>query len=196
MARQPADKNFSTRIPVLVKVDMTTSTPKVIWAHEKPLLEEVHGEGNVTEITVDRMDEGYTEKVSPALLVHNKKQDRTLPPSQTLGIGFVFLGTPEAEYARLSDAYGKHPDIDMTVVEKVYGRLQTGPFRDLLKRPRLQDLPDAQLRVLIGDFGYPADISKDSTQEEKREHADKVRGLREMTTDSLLELAKEVGVEI
>lgn len=196
MARQPADKNFSTRIPVVIKVEMTTSTPRVIWAHEKPILEELHGEDNVQEIPVEKIDEGYSEKVAPNLLTYNKKQDRVLRPSETLGIGFVFVGEPASEYARLADAYGKHPDIDVSLVEKVYGRFQSGQFAQLLKKPKLSDLPDQQLRSLIAEFGYPGDISKDATPEEKKDHADKVRGLREMSSDDLLKLAGDVGVEI
>lgn len=202
MARTPAEKPskasgmFSTRIPVLIKVEMTTHTPRVIWAHEKPILEELHGEDNVQEVSLEKLDEGYTDKVSPALLLHNKKQDRTMPPSQTLGIGFVFLGDAASEYSRLVDAYGKHPDIDMSIVEKVYGRYQSGQFERLLAKPQMQDLPDQQLRALIAEYGYPGDIGKDATPQEKADHAQKVRELRDLPTEGLLALAEEVGVEI
>jgi len=196
MARTPADKNFSTRIPVLIKVEMTTSTPRVIWAHEKPLLEELHGEDNVIDVPLEKIDEGYVDKIAPNLLTYNKTQDRIQRPSDTLGIGFVFIGEPEAEYSRLVDAYGRHPEINMSLVEKVYGRLQAGAFTQLLKKPRLQDLPDQQLRSLIAEFGYPGDINKDATVDEKKEHADKVRGLRVMSSDDLLKLAGDIGVQI
>jgi hypothetical protein len=194
MARQSAD--VSTRIAVTIFRDMTSTTPRVIWAHEKPLLEEIHGEGNVNEIPLDKLDEGYTASVSPALLMHNKKQDRILKPSDSLGIGFVFTGDPAAEYQRLVEAYGKHPDIDMPVVEKVYGRLQGGAFTRLLGKPQMKDLPDQQLRSLIADYGYPGDIDKDSTPEEKKAHSAKVVALRDMPTAELLKLAADVGVEI
>ena len=191
-----SDKVFSTRIPVLVKVELTTATPRVIWAHEMPVLQEIHGEDNVQPIPIEKFDEGWTEKISPALLQYNKTQDKVARPSESQGIGFVFIGNPAAEYNRLEMAYGRHKDIDMTVVEKVYGRYQAGNFERLLPRATLRDLPDQQLRALITDYGYPGDLNKDSTAEEKRVHADKVRELRVMPNAGLLKLADEMAIEI
>jgi len=154
MARKPAENDLlSRRIAVLIKRDMTAATPRVIWAHEKPILEEIFGEGNVEEIPTDDFNEGYSSKVPVSFLIHNKKQDEIPPPSETLGLGFVFIGDPDAEYQRLADAYGRHADVDMSVVEKVYGRLQNGAFKKLLQAPALSNLPDAQLVSLIVSYG-------------------------------------------
>lgn len=195
--KSAATDNFSRRIPVLIKRDMTAATPRIIWSHEKPILEEVFGEGSVADIEdVDKFDEGYSAKTPAAFLIHNKKQDSIPKPSQSLGIGHIFIGDAASEYQRLADSYGKHADVDMPVVEKVYGRFQSGTFAKLLGKPVLADLPDDQIRSLIADYGYPGVIDKDATPEEKAEHAGKVRALREMTGEGLIELAESIGIEI
>lgn len=194
--KSAANDRFSKRIAVLIKRDMTAATPRIIWSHEKPILEEVFGEGAITEIDPEQFDEGYSDKTPAAFMIHNKKQDSIPKPSESVGIGHLFIGDPAAEYQRLADAYGKHVDVDMPVIEKVYGRYQSGTFSKLLPKPELSDLPDDQIRVLISEYGYPGLIDKDATAEEKAEHASKVRSLREMTGDALVELAVSIGVEI
>jgi hypothetical protein len=201
MARQSAQlasssRMFSTRIPVEIKIDMTQSTPRVIWAHEKPLLEALHGEDKVVDIDVAKLDEGFVAKIAPNLLTWNKKQDDVLPPSQSLGIGFVFHGDPRAEYSRLADVYGKHPDVDMTIVENVYGRYQQGRFEQMLPKPDLDDLPEQQLRSLIREYGYPGDVDKDATPEQKEAHRKAVLELRVMAKPALVELAQTLDVQL
>jgi hypothetical protein len=125
MARNTAaEKVLSRRILVEVDRDMTAKTPKVIWKHEFSILEAIYGEGKVKELDPKSMDDGYTAKVSPALLPWNKKQEPVTRPSEAAGIGFVFTGDARAEYDRLANAYGKLPDENILAVEKVYGRFQ------------------------------------------------------------------------
>lgn len=165
---------YSKRILVLIDRDMTAKTSKVIWAHEKPILEELFGEGMVVEVDAESMNDGYSSKIRPDLLPFNKAQDMILPPSETSGVGFLFVGDPQQEYERLIHAYGKHPDENMPVVEKCYGRFNGGVFAKLLKTPKLTDLPTLQLTEILRAYG--AEIPKDAT------HAD------------LLKLAEEFDV--
>jgi hypothetical protein len=170
--RKEEQKHFSHRMLVLVKRDMTNHTPKVIWAHELPLLEEIHGEGNIEVTDASVLDDGYSEKISPALLVHNKKQDPVPRPSETHGLGYLFIGAREMEYQRLTEIYGRCADENMPVVEKVYGRFRAGDFARLTPVPELSDLPVGQLRGLL------------------LEH-----GIEPQEGDDLVALAKDAGIE-
>ncbi len=178
MPRKPSeDKMLSRRVLVNIKRDQTAAIPRVIWQHEKPILEELFGEGNVVEVDVSTLDEGYSAKPAPELLIHNKKQDAILPPSETAGIGYVFIGSPQVEFQRLISAYGMHPTIQSSTAEHVYGRFQEGRFAGVIGFPSVADLPDAQLRSLALEFGVePADV-KQADQEKLRKIVDEVGAL-------------------
>jgi|GEM_PF-6681736 len=191
-----SEKQLSRRVLVNIKRDMTEITPRVIWQHEKPILEELFGEGNITEVDPATLDEGYNPKASPSMLIYNKTQDVVQKPSETQGIGFVFIGDPAVEYQRLAEVYGKHKDENVLLVEKIYGREQSGQFRRLMGSPSLTDLPEAQIRSLILGYGYAPDTHKDASQEEKQATLAMRKALAEMKHDGLVKLAEEVGVEI
>lgn len=193
MARE---KTLSRRILVNIKRDMTEITPRVIWAHEKPLLEAIHEEGNVTLVDASTLDQGYREKPSPDMLVYNKTMEKPSRPSASLGLGFVFIGNPEAEYQRLHDVYGRMADENVRVVEKVYGRFQGGSFARLMGNPELDDLPEAQLRALILDYGYAPEPHKDAAPDEKNEMWGRRKALFAMGHAELVKTAQEVGVEL
>lgn len=157
-AAKKQDKQlYSQRIMVLVRRDMTAATPRVIWSHEKPILEAIFGEDTIEEVNPKTLDEGYNPKVSPEMLVHKPKngakQDAIIRPSESHGLGFLFIGDPAMEYQRLAEHYGRLPDENITAVERVYGRFQGGSFGSLLASPSLQDLPESQLRSLIHSYG-------------------------------------------
>lgn len=189
-------KQLSRRVLVTIKRDLTEITPRVIWQHEKPILEELFGEGNVVDVDVSTLDDGYNPKASPALLPFNKTQETVQRPSETQGVGFVFIGDPQVEYQRLSDVYGKHKEENVLLVEKIYGRFQAGNFARLMGKPTLHDLPEAQIRSLILGYGYAPDTHKDASQEEKQATLQARKALSEMKLDGLVKLAEEVGVEI
>lgn len=170
-------KLLSRRVLVVVKRDQTTATPRVVWQHEIPILEAIFGEGNVTLPDPSTMDDGYSPKIARELLIYNKSQDPILPPSETASIGFVFIGSPAVEYERLVGAYGMHPEVRQSYCENVYGRFQENRFSGVLGRATLEDLPEAQLRQLVRDFGGE-DRAKD------------------MKAEDLSKLAAELGVEV
>ena len=198
---KPADQalpdNLSRRIMVLIKRDQTTATPRVVWRHEFPILEAVFGEGNVTEVDRDSLDEGYTAKLSPTLMPFNKSQDAPRKPSDVASLDFAFIGSPQGEYERLAMVYGKHNEINQTFVENVYGRFGAGLFARVLGKPRLADLPADQLRSLALAWGYSLPIStKDSSAEERKEAADAHYKFNTMKAPELVKLAEELGVEL
>lgn len=204
MARQPAtaattaSRNIvSRRVLVTIKRDQTAETPRVVWAHEIPLLEEIHGEGNVKPVESATLDDHFSPKVSPEMLVHNKVQDAISPPSTNLGLGFVFLGDHRVEYQRLEAVYGMHPEVKMPIVEKVYGRFQDDKFSRLLGQPEVEDLPDAQLRELVASYGgAPQQPAYEATADEKKQALAAIQAFRTAPRQKLLEQAAELGVEI
>lgn len=199
MARQPAarsDKRISRRILVNIRRDMTEVTPRIIFEHEKPLLEELHGEGNIKDVDPATMDEGYNPKPRADMLPYNKTMDLVARPSVSMGLGFVFIGDANVEFQRLEAAFGKHPKENVSVVEKVYGRFQDGRFAALLGIPDMDDLPEAQLRSLVLDYGYAPEPHKDAGPEEKNEAWAKRKALATMGHAELAKVAQDLGVEL
>lgn len=199
MARHPApqavsDKVLSRRVLVNVKRDMTAVIPRVLWQHEVPLLLELFE--NVTEVDPSTLDEGYSGTPRPDLLPYNKTMDKVAKPSTTVGIGHVFIGDHESEYQRLEAVYGKHPDENVHMVAKIYGRFQDGKFSRLLGEPELSDLPETQLRGLILDYGYAPEPHKDAGPDEKNEAWKKRKALATMTCADMVKIAEELGVQI
>lgn len=196
-AAAPRTKPLSRRVLVNIHRDQTTATPRVVWHHEVPILEVIFGEGNVRQVLPETLDEGYTERPSPEMLVHNKRQDRVARPSESLGLDWVFIGDVEAEYQRLAACYGRHVEVNTPNVEYVYGRLSTGAFDRLIGTPTLDDLPDAQLRELITQAGYgPTQPTFQASAEERKAAAETWAAWLALTHDELVKLAEESGVEI
>lgn len=198
MARTAADKSskqLSRRIAVLVDIDLTIKTPKVIWEHEKPLLDFMH-DGKVTDITAASMDEGYSPRQNRQLMPYNKTQDLVLRPSVANGLGFIFTGDPEAEYDRLQSAYGYAKEEKVFVVEKIYGRFQEGRFSALIGKPELEDLPELQLRSLIREWGLePDDSHKDMSESEKNAASAARQAYLKADRATLLEMCEAGQVE-
>jgi len=191
------ETHVSRRILVTVKRDQTTATPRVIWQHELPILEAVFGEGNVVETDRAALDEGYTARVQPSMLVHNKKQDAPTKPSEAAGIDFVFIGNPQAEFDRMGFVYGRHPEVNQSFVENVYGRMSVGAFKRALGKPTLSTMPPEQLRSLLMAYGYSLPLASwDSTDTEKRAVADAHATFYGLPHGALVKLAEECGVEI
>lgn len=191
------DKVLSRRILVVIAhgKDAMSKISKVIWHHEFPILEEVHGKNNIKIVDGTTMDEGYSARISPNLLPYNKTQDRIKPPSEVAGLGNVFYGSAEAEYERLAAAYGMHPEVKTSVVEYVYSRFSEGRFERALGLSGYEDMPDAQLRGIVVDYGYLPQINRDSTPEERRAAGDAYAKLNTMPREELLKLVEELAGE-
>lgn len=194
--RQSDDKQLSRRILVMVSRDPMLKTPRACWQHEFPILEAVFGDGNVTVIDPATLDEGYSATVRPDMLVHNKTQDTITRPSESQGLGFVFIGNPEVEYQRMADVYGRLPDENRMFVEAIYGRAQEKRFAALVGSPELSDLPEAQLRALILDYGYAPIPHKDAGADEKNNCFKLRKELSAMPLAGLVSLAETLGVEV
>jgi len=200
MPRKPAaaeEKPLSKRVLVLIKREQTTATPRVVWRHERPILEAIFGDGNAEEIDPETMNEGYTPKASPQLLIHNKKQDIAAKPSEAAGVGYVFIGDPRAEYERLVAAYGMHPEIKESFAEHVFGRFQSGMFATIVGSPTLEDLPEQQLRDLISAYGYTMPEATYQSDDDERKQATQARAhFLALSHAELVKTAQEYGVEV
>lgn len=192
-------KQLSRRIMVEIDRDMTAKTPKVIWEHELPILEVIFGEGRVQRIEPKTLDDGFSARRDPTLEVWNKNTDAPRKPSESVGLGFVFCGNPQAEYSRLVETYGKHTEQSLPNVEYVYGRF-IGPnceFANLVGQADLEDLPEEQLRSLLRDYGYLQAIDATSaTDEQRKQYAEDVKRFESMSRDELIAAAIDVGVQI
>lgn len=196
MAKNPttAQKTLSRRVLVLIKRDITSSVSRVVWQHEVPLLEIVHGEGNVTQPDPATMDEGFRARPTRDLLVHNKQQEDFRPPTEVARIGWVFHGNPRAEYERLEALYGKKADKDELIVESVYGRYQAGNFERMVGGAGAEDMPESQLRSLLLEQGLVPDSHKDSTKEEKADIALLRQAFAAKTREQLVAMIEDEGV--
>lgn len=187
---------LSRRVLVNVRRDVYTSTPQIVWQHEIPILEEIHGEGNVAEVDPQSMDEGYQARPTPDLLPFNKKQDQIAKPSTTQGIGYVFFGSAQVEYNRLVGAYGRHMEKPIPNVEAVYGRYQDGNFSKVVGQAALADLAEPQLVELIKSYGYLPEATFDSTDQEKAEAAKARAELLTKKQPELVKIAEGLGVAV
>jgi hypothetical protein len=190
-------KQLSRRVLVVVKRDLTDSIPVVAWEHELPLLESIHGEENISRPDPSTLDDGYKAKPSAAMLVYNKTQEVVPRPSENLGLGFVFVGDPRAEYSRLEGRYGRSAENEkVSVVEYVYGRFQENRFAPLLGQPTLEDLPEGQLRQMIRDAGIFQPARFEDSKEVKDAASKQAADFIAFTKAQLVKLAAEAGLEV
>lgn len=207
MPRQPAirhndgpddSKPLSRRVLVNIHRDKDMQVvPRVVWAHEVPILEAIHV--NVRQVEdISTLDEGYTAKPRREMFPWVANASAPPRPSQALCLGWVFVGDAEAEYERLVMCYGMHPEIKQSWVENVYGRFSGGTFERVLGRPTLEDLPEAQLRSLILETSFytlPTATFK-ATEEERKAAEAKHHEFATMTRGDLIKLARDAGVNL
>lgn len=199
MTRKTANdtpKMLSTRTLVVISRDQTAATPRTVWAHEIPILEAIFGEGMVRVQEPEALDEGYNPRPSPELLIYNKTQDKVRRPSETQGLGFVFIGDPRNEFERLCSLYGRHPDVNQAYAEYIFGRFDSGKFSQLVGKPELSDLPDDQLRALAVQYGFIPVVGDKASDEEKKAQAAKQLELSNADTAALLKIADELQIQL
>ena len=105
------------------------------WTHEVPLLREIHASVNVVEPDNVEFDHSHLH----------------------LGERFT-CESVEDEWARLEGVYGMHPEVKMSVVEKVYGssmRLEEhlGDWKAEPVEDEFETMSNGELRKWLGDRG-------------------------------------------
>lgn len=189
------DNLVSRRVLVNIKRDQTTSTPRVVWAHEFPILEMIWQEGNVTVVEAEEIDKGFTRKAGADMMPYNKVQDDFRPPSEGLSLGWAFTGDPREEYDRMAEVYGNVPDTRTPFVEAVYGRFNSGNFARAIGRPTVEDLPEGQLRHLLLANGYHLPVvTWESSEAERKIGMEAIQKFNTAPKAELVKLAAEMDV--
>jgi hypothetical protein len=126
--------------------NVTDRTPTVVWEHEVPLLEEVHGEGAIEVI------EDIDDLLDKSIVRGRKENIEHIV--KTHGINDVFHGDPFEEYQRLATKFGQHTEVRMSVVEKVYGAYRDGAFKTACGGGEdYEEMTIHQLRALCDELG-------------------------------------------
>lgn len=133
---------MSKRVLVTIDRGMTDKTGKVVWDHEIPILNAVHG-ADVTEVDLSAVEDlrgtalvlaGTTQIVDPKdpRFKDQAKEKVSLVEvlKRNLSLGKPFSGSVDDEYERLVAMYGTHPDYGLPFVEYVYGRPEQGRFHE------------------------------------------------------------------
>lgn len=122
------------RIMVLVRRGIAESTPVIVFCHEFPLLQSIHGEESVTIVTdTDRIIAQSTEGLT--------KEQRESQIEKMLAPQEMESGD---EYMRLVQRYGMHPEVSVPVVEYVHGRSNSSQWLNAMKEDLSEVLEDSQ----------------------------------------------------
>lgn len=141
---------MSKRVLVLVQrsgggTHVTDRTPTVVWEHEVPILDEIHGSGSCEVI------EDFDDLLDKDVRENRDSQVKFI--AESAGLGKVFDGDPRDEYNRLIGKYGMHPNVQMPVIEKVYGPYRDGRFEEIFGSKGYDTMTSGQLRELCDKLG-------------------------------------------
>jgi hypothetical protein len=128
---------MTTRIFVLVRRGRMDATPTCIYPWEKQILELIHGQ-DVQDVSVEEMaevKEGVSKKTKMKF-----KYDGLAGPDLRQQLEVMAYVDPEddpasdpmSEYNRLIEKYGMDAEYPMPVVERVFGRFDSGGFERIL----------------------------------------------------------------
>ncbi len=146
---------MSKRVLVAIIRGMTDKTPVIVWTHEVPVLQAIHGE--VKEISLEDVEDlhgtalvlaGTTQIIDPKdprfRDMTKERVKLTDLLRRNLGLDAVFAGDVLEEYERMAKYYGMHPDYGMPFVEYVYGRPDQGRFKDAIGEiPEVDEFDEA-----------------------------------------------------
>lgn len=135
---------MSKRVLVTIDRGMTDKTSKVVWEHEIPVLQAVHG-SEVKQVSLEDVEDlkgtaivlaGTTQVVDPKdpRFRDQAKEKVALVDiiKRNLSIGSQFSGNVDEEFERLVGLYGTHPEYGLPFVEYVYGRPEQGRLKDAI----------------------------------------------------------------
>lgn len=119
------------KVFMLIQRGLTDRTPVCVYPWEKPVLEEIHG-SNAIEVSIDEMcDLKSPIKVKQVKLKHATEKILSLREQLEAMVRIdpenSPLNDPEGEFDRLIGCYGRHLEVNLPNVMKVYGSI--GNFR-------------------------------------------------------------------
>ena len=185
------------KVFMLIKRGLTDSTPKVIWPWEQPILEEIHG-GNAQPVTIDEMCDLKTPiKVKQLKLKHSTEKMLTLRQQLEAMVKLDPdnnpLEDPEGEYDRLIGVYGRHLQVNLPNVTKVYGSL--GNFRRAMRdfaNGRVPDFLDIAGPIKVDGEKAVVDMTDDEIKAALAER--KVKIPKNADREALEELFTDLAV--
>lgn len=135
-AEKAVGNRYIPQILVNVRRGLTDNTATLVYPWEVPILEIVHGEGNVVQ---DETKESarwlkITEVNIPKDTILETVQGDKLKPAMAFDPSVDI----QAEYMRMVGKYGMHAEVRMPNVEYVYGQFKTGQFEAAV----LENLPE------------------------------------------------------
>lgn len=120
-------------VKVLITRDPMEKIPVIVPAHEVPILEDVHGQEAVSELKITPKEAKLLEKQDAELRERIERDRQTKAEDE--GTDYEPMTDRElvgAEHVRLEMKYGMHPELKMSHVEHVYGRVTTGALQAAL----------------------------------------------------------------
>lgn len=179
------------KVFMLIQRGLTDKTAICVWPWEQPILEEIHG-GSAVAVTLDEMcDLKQPVRVKQLKLRHSQGGKmltlrEQLEAMVKLDPDTNPLEDPETEYDRLVGAYGRHLEVNLPNVTKVYGSI--GNFRRAMRdyangrvpdfldvsgpiqvegEKKASDMTDAEIRAVLKEKKIP--IPKNADREELEE---------------------------
>ena len=150
---------------VMVNRGITDKTPALVFPWEVPILEVIHGEGNIEPcehpetIKLLKRTKVDTNTVTVVETASGEKRESPMymPEDDISG-----------EYARLMGKYGMHIEVNVPNVEYVYGRLQTGQFEAAVLENLPEDVRGDRHAVIIPESGVDSMSGADVRAELER----------------------------
>jgi hypothetical protein len=154
------------QVLVLVARGVTDRTPTLVWPWEVPILEIIHGEGNVVESdheeTREFMARTKVHVLPPARLRETEDKTNISQPD-----AFNPANDVPGEWERLSSKYGMHGEVKMSNVQMVYGALREGRFEEAV-------MAHCKPTREVHTTHYPGGSGKKMTGAELREALDEM----------------------
>lgn len=137
---------MTSRIFLNVKRGMTDATAVCVYPWEKAILEMVHGQ-DVQEVTIEQMAE-VRDGVIKKEKIKFKYDGRPGPDLRQQLEAMAYVDPeedpaldPTAEYGRLAEKYGMDKEFPMFMIERVYGRIESGAFEKVLQEHAKERTP-------------------------------------------------------
>ena len=131
------------RVQVTIKRGPTDTIGKTVFEHEIPILEEIHGAGNVLRVTETDPDGRKLIRAAlrgkgPVVSRENFPDDDLMADSVIEMKHFDPADDPREEYNRMVHVYGMHIEQAMPNVEVVFGRYDTGRFEAAVRGAKVR----------------------------------------------------------
>lgn len=137
---------MTVRVFLNVRRGITDSTAVCVYPWEKPILEAIHGQ-DVEPVSIEDLCD-VKDGVARVEKMKFKYEGRPGPDLRAQLEGMAFVDPeedpaldPASEYNRLAEKYGGDKELPILMVERVYGRYESGAFERVLKDFAQEHMP-------------------------------------------------------